>query len=176
MRCGGPVRQGNKRKEPPMRVSIRAPEEDLAYRSLKEIIGPESGSVWSIRPSDSVLPPRGPWPRRTSDSSSCRTAIVDRRPVGARLHRRALAGGKTLDVIDVGDHGARRRHRRSPAHLRRLPAPDASAARPTSAGRERRAGSWRSSRCAICSAKPSSTTEDHRRARAERLTIFTSIA
>jgi hypothetical protein len=35
--------------------SIRRPEEILAYRSLRQILGPGAGELWSVGPADNVL-------------------------------------------------------------------------------------------------------------------------
>ena len=37
-----------------MRVTIRSPEEILAYRSLAEILGPNARTIWSVSSSDTI--------------------------------------------------------------------------------------------------------------------------
>ena len=38
-----------------MNPALRRPEEILAYRSLRQILGPEPWSLWTVGPADSVL-------------------------------------------------------------------------------------------------------------------------
>jgi signal-transduction protein with cAMP-binding, CBS, and nucleotidyltransferase domain len=38
-----------------MNPTLRRPEEILAYRSLRQILGPEPWSLWTVGPADSVL-------------------------------------------------------------------------------------------------------------------------
>lgn len=38
-----------------MNPTLRQPEEILAYRSLRQILGPEPWSLWTVGPADSVL-------------------------------------------------------------------------------------------------------------------------
>ena len=38
-----------------MNSALRRPEEILAYRSLRQILGPEPWSLWTVGPADSVM-------------------------------------------------------------------------------------------------------------------------
>ena len=85
-----------------MKVPIRSPEQILAYRSLKEIIGGNSGSVWSVKPSDSALSAL----RLMADKDIGFLVVLDGNAlVGVLserdLARRALAAGQSLDATAV---------------------------------------------------------------------------
>ena len=85
-----------------MKSSIRRPEEILAYRSLKEIIGPDDRQIWWVKPSDSVLTAA----RLMADKNIGLVVVLERDALVGVLSERdcirgVLAAGKPPDATPV---------------------------------------------------------------------------
>lgn len=87
-----------------MKVSIRSPEEILAYRSLREIVFARLGEVWSVKPSDTAMTAL----RLMADKDIGFLVVLDGEAMVGVLSerdcaRRALAGGRRLETTLVSD-------------------------------------------------------------------------
>jgi signal-transduction protein with cAMP-binding, CBS, and nucleotidyltransferase domain len=85
-----------------MKAPIRRPEQILAYRSLREIIGSDSRQIWSVDPSDSVFTAL----RLMADKNIGFVVVVDGVALVGVLSerdcvRRVLTAGQTLDATPV---------------------------------------------------------------------------
>ena len=140
---------------------IRRPEEILAYRPLRQILGARAEGTMGRRP-------RRQRARGAADHGGqgyrlpggSRPGGAGRRVVGARL-RATPGAGREARGGDAGRRtdDARRRHVSIRPHtFARLPEADAPARHSPSAGRRQRQGRSRSSRSATCWAKRSRTT------------------
>jgi predicted transcriptional regulator len=87
-----------------MKVPIRRPEQILAYRSLREIIGSDSRQIWSVKPSDSVLTAL----QLMAEKDIGFVVVVDGVALVGVLSerdcvRRVLIAGKAPDAIPVSE-------------------------------------------------------------------------
>jgi predicted transcriptional regulator len=85
-----------------MKVPIRRPEQILAYRSLREIIGSDSSQIWSVKPSDSVRAAL----QLMADRDIGFVVVVDGVALVGVLSERdcvrlVLTAGKTLDATPI---------------------------------------------------------------------------
>ena len=85
-----------------MKISIRLPEEILAYRSLEAIIKRDTAEVWSVSPSDTALKAA----QLMAEKDIGLVVVLDGDQLAGVLSerdcvRQGLATGKTLDAIPV---------------------------------------------------------------------------
>jgi signal-transduction protein with cAMP-binding, CBS, and nucleotidyltransferase domain len=87
-----------------MNPTLRRPEEILAYRSLRQILGPEPWSLWTVGPADSVLTAF----RIMADKNIGFLVVVEQGVIGGVLSERdcvrhVVAANKPLETTPVAD-------------------------------------------------------------------------
>ena len=87
-----------------MNSALRRPEEILAYRSLRQILGPEPWSLWTVGPADSVMTAL----RMMADKNIGFLVVVERGAIVGVLSERdcvrhVVVANKPLETTHVAD-------------------------------------------------------------------------
>ena len=87
-----------------MQRPLRRPEEILAFRSIRQILGARTGSLWSVAPGDSALAAM----RLMAEKNTGFVLVMDNGAIAGVLSerdcvRRVVLAGKSADATKVAD-------------------------------------------------------------------------